>query len=95
MVIGVGELQLGIDGVFSLKEKRSVVKKIITRTRNKFNVAIAEVDDLDVLNRATIGISVVGNEAAHVNSCMDKVLNFIDALQVAEIIYDNFELVKW
>ena len=43
-------------------------------TRQKFNVAIAEVDDLDLWGKATIGIVCVSNDKAHANSILDKVL---------------------
>ena len=51
MVVGVCTVQLEIFGNESLKGKRSVVKPILARVRDHFNVAAAEVDDLDAWQR--------------------------------------------
>lgn len=95
MFVGVGTVQLGIGGAASLKEKRRVVKSIIQRVRNRFNVAIAEVDDQEVYTQATLGYSFVGNERAFVDSHMQKIANFIDELCLAEVVDDQFELIQW
>ena len=61
----------------SLKGKRQVLKSIISRVRNKFNVAVAEVDDNDVWQRATIGIAYISNNGRHTNEVLSKVVDFI------------------
>jgi uncharacterized protein YlxP (DUF503 family) len=63
----------------SLKDKRQVVKSLVEQTRRKFNVAIAEVDDLDLWQRATLGITTVANDSAHVNRVLDKVLDHLES----------------
>lgn len=62
----------------SLKGKRRVIKPIISRVANKFNVSVAEVDDLDLWQVATIGISCVSNDSRHANEILSKVVDFID-----------------
>lgn len=74
-----------IHDAFSLKEKRSVVRKVKDRVRNRFNVSIAEVGDNDTWNRAEIGLTLVSNDQRLVNSTLDKVFAFIDELNVAEV----------
>jgi len=63
----------------SLKDKRQVIKSLVETTRRKFNVSIAEVDDLDLWRRATLGIACVSNDSAHANRVLDKVLDTIEA----------------
>ena len=63
----------------SLKDKRQVVKSLVEQTRRKFNVAIAEVDDLDLWQRATLGITTVSNNSAHANRVLDKVLDHLES----------------
>jgi uncharacterized protein YlxP (DUF503 family) len=94
MVVGVCRLRLALYGVFSLKEKRGVLKRIIARVRNSFPVAIAEVAENDQLRSAAIGFSVVGNDGAHVNSVLDKVIDCIEDLNLAEIIDQHIELIS-
>ena len=61
----------------SLKGKRQVVKSITSRVRNKFNVAVAEVDDNDVWQLATIGICCISNSNRHTNEVLSRVVDFI------------------
>jgi uncharacterized protein len=92
MVIGVCSIDLRIPGNDSLKGKRSVVRKIKERIKNTFNVSVAEVEYLDKLQRAGLGVAVVSNEASHVHSTLSKVVNFIDRLYLAEIIDYHIEV---
>ena len=75
MVVGVLELTLAIPAA-SLKEKRGVVKRIVGRTRNKFNVSAAEVDELDNPGAAVLGIITVANDRKFINSVLNKIINF-------------------
>ena len=63
----------------SLKDKRHVVKSLVETTRRKFNVSIAEVDDLDLWRRATLGVAIVSNDSQHANRVLDKVLDFFES----------------
>ena len=78
MFVGVCRIVLDLHDNFSLKGKRSVVRRLVHRTRNKFNLSIAEVEDNDVLTRAVLGFSVVGNEKPFVNAVIDKVVDFVE-----------------
>lgn len=95
MVVGVCRIELGIPETGSLKGKRSVVKRIIGRTQQKFNVAIAEVDDLDLWQRATLGFAVVGNEQPFVNSMVNKILDYIENLELAELLNQDMEFLQY
>jgi uncharacterized protein YlxP (DUF503 family) len=77
MNIGVCTVNLRIPENMSLKGKRQVLKSIISRVRNKFNVAVAEVDDNDVWQLATIGICCISNNNRHTNEVLSKVVDFI------------------
>ena len=92
MILGFGTITFNLDQCHSLKEKRSIVKSIIARTRNTFNAGIAEVELNDVHQRAVIGFAFVGNDRRKINSDMDKMLEFIDKLSLAEIIDSQSEI---
>ena len=85
MVIGILEVTLAIPAA-TLKEKRSVLKRILNRCRNQFNVSAAEVEAQDHVSSGVIGFSTVGNDARHLRSRLDKLLNFIEDLYLAEIV---------
>jgi uncharacterized protein YlxP (DUF503 family) len=95
MVVGTGLIDLRIPESGSLKEKRSVLKRIIHRTQNEFNVSIAEVGENDVWRRARIGFSVVGNDRPTINAKIDHILRFIDRLDLAEVIRSRFEIMSY
>jgi uncharacterized protein YlxP (DUF503 family) len=92
MIVGVCTIDLRIPGIDSLKGKRSVVRRIKDRVKHTFNVSIAEVEDLDKLQRAGLGIALVSNDSSYVHSTLSKVVEFIDHLYVAEIIDYHIEL---
>jgi uncharacterized protein YlxP (DUF503 family) len=92
MVVGICTIDLRIPGNDSLKGKRSVIRKIKERVKNQFNVSIAEVEDLDKLQRVGLGVAFVSNDSGHVHSTLTKVVDFIDQMYLAEIIHFHIEL---
>jgi uncharacterized protein YlxP (DUF503 family) len=58
-VVGVLTLELRIEHAHSLKEKRHVVKSLKDRLRGKFNVSVAEIDDMDLHNSAVLAVALV------------------------------------
>lgn len=92
MVVGIARLVLLVPGAESLKEKRHALRKVIDRVKAKFNVSIAEVDGQDLWQRAVVGISAVGNERAFVQESLDKVIGFIEGLEVAQLVDRQMEL---
>ncbi len=77
MNVAVCKVKLRLPENLSLKGKRRVLKSITTRVRNKFNVSVAEVDDNDLWQLATLGISCVSNNNRHSNEVLSKVVDFI------------------
>lgn len=77
MIVGVLTAQLHMQGVNSLKEKRSIVKSLIGKLKSRFNVSIAEVDHQDNKASAVIGIAVVSNNNRFVNEQLDKIIDFM------------------
>ena len=86
MVVGVMELSLALYDNESLKDKRSVVKRVIHRTRATFNVAVAEVEDLDLSDRATLGVVAVGNDSRYVQGLLEKVEHFVERMALADVV---------
>jgi uncharacterized protein len=93
MVVGVCQVAFALPGNDSLKGKRSVVRRIVDRTRARFNVAVAEVDALDEHRRTVIGISVVSNDARHVNSMLDHITTFMAAQTDAVVLTRSLEIM--
>jgi uncharacterized protein YlxP (DUF503 family) len=94
MVAGLGIITFRLHDCRSLKGKRKVVKAIITRLRNNFNVSAAEVGSNDIYQRAEIGFALVGNDRKLINSKIDKIFNLADELGLAEIIESEMEIIN-
>ncbi len=95
MVVGVGIMIFRLHGVFSLKEKRRIVKSIIARLQNSFNISIAETGSNDVHERAEIGFSVTGNDRRVINSKMDKIFNMAEEMGLAEMTESEMEIINF
>ncbi|HCP60593.1 MAG TPA: DUF503 domain-containing protein [Dehalococcoidia bacterium] len=77
MNIGVCKIRLRLPENLSLKGKRRVLKSITSRISNKFNVSVAEVDDHDLWQLATLGVCCVSNNGRYTNQVLSKVVDFI------------------
>jgi uncharacterized protein YlxP (DUF503 family) len=77
MNIGVCRIRFRLPENSSLKGKRRVVKSVIARVRNKFDVSVAEVGDQDLWQLATLGVCCVSNDKRHTNEVLSKVVDFI------------------
>ena len=78
MHVGTCIVKLRLPENGSLKGKRQVSRSVIERVKNRFNVSIAEVEDQDLWQSLTLGISCVSNSAPHANEILSKVVNFIE-----------------
>jgi hypothetical protein len=93
MIVGTGLITLRLHDCCSLKGKRKVVKSMINRLRNNFNASVAEVGSNDIYQKAEIGFSLVGNDAALINSKIDKLFNMAEGLSLAEIVDTEMEII--
>ena len=94
MHVGVCKISFRLPENLSLKGKRRVLKSITTRVGNKFNVSVAEVDDQDLWQLATLGISCVSNDKRHANEVLSKVVGFItDSRFEVEILDYEIEIL--
>ncbi|MFD1018227.1 DUF503 domain-containing protein [Thalassobacillus hwangdonensis] len=68
----------------SLKEKRSVIKRVMTRMQNEFNVAVSELDHQNLWQRTTIGVVTIGSDRMSVERVIQQALAFIDSFPEIE-----------
>ena len=86
MLVALSAVDLRIPGCTSLKEKRHVVKSLQAGLRQKFNVAVAEVDHQDQWQRTTLAVSAVGGQGYHLKRVMHEVERFIERQPAVELI---------
>lgn len=95
MFIGVGRIRLHLPENQSLKGKRQVIKPIIARVQNQFNVAIAEVGDQDLWQSADLGICCISGDARHAAEMLAKVIAFVEGSRLdAELTDYETEIIS-
>lgn len=80
------QVKLRASWVHSLKEKRMVVKSLIAKLQNKFNISVAEISDQDIHQNIVIGIAGICHTSAQADSHIEEVIRFIEENTDAEII---------
>lgn len=88
MIIGACTIRLSIPFAHSLKEKRRVVRSVIARIRNQFNVSIAEVGANDYWQSATLGVTCVANSPEHVHGMLASVVSYIERTRLDANLVD-------
>lgn len=86
MKIFLMHVTLRASWVHSLKEKRMVVKSLVQRLKNKFNVSVSEIDEQDIHQTIVIGIAGIGGTSAQLDSTMENIITFIENNTDAELI---------
>jgi uncharacterized protein YlxP (DUF503 family) len=96
MNVGVCKLKLRLAENLSLKGKRQVIKPIIALIKNKYNVSIAEVEDNDLWQIATLGICFISNDAKYTDEVIASIINFINSGRFeVEIINQEVEIIPF
>ena len=76
--VGLCTLELDLGGVDSLKVKRAIIKSLLGRLRQQFNVAASEIADQDEYEVGVIAFATLSNSASHANSMVDTIINWIE-----------------
>lgn len=93
MTIGVVRVRLRLPSR-TLKEKRTIVKSVVERLRQRYNASVAEIDDLDDVATTTIAAAVISNDARHAAEQVQEIARAIQAWRLdAEVIEVETELV--
>ena len=86
MYVGVLELEIKIYEAFNLKDKRKVLKSVFDKVLRKYNFSCAEVENLEMINLASLGFSCVSNSYSHLEERLDSLIKFLDDDYRFEII---------
>lgn len=93
MHVAVVSFKLRLFGINSLKEKRSLIKKLINELRTKYNISISEVGMCDSKGWAEIGIAVVNSAKEVIDSTVEQISNALESTYGLEIV--EFEREGW
>ncbi|WP_457679981.1 DUF503 domain-containing protein [Thermovibrio sp.] len=92
-VIGYLEVELHIPHSHSLKEKRGVVKRVLERLRNKFNVSVSEIENQNSWQSSVIGIVAIGTSKKIVDATLEKSILFIEELYPGFVVSYHKEFI--
>ena len=91
MIVGSAECECIIYDAHSLKEKRAVLQRILTRMKQKFNLSVSETGHQDVWQRTAIGLAVVSSSKAAAERELQKALQFLDSFPEIERTITDIE----
>ncbi len=90
MIIGVLQVELSLPGSHSLKDKRRLVKSLLDRLHNQFNVAAAEIDAQDNHRHAHLAVTCVSSESRHANQILSHIMSAVE--REAEMVVVRYEM---
>lgn len=73
-------VEISIPHAQSLKDRRQVVRSLKDKLRHGFNVSVAELDDANLWNRATLGIAAISGSSAYLTGQMREVDDAVNRL---------------
>ena len=92
MIVGVLKLSLILAENHSLKGKRGVLKRVQARVAHQFNVSVAECGDQDLWQTALLGFAAVGSSREIVEATLNKIVEFVDGLGLAQVGESDTEI---
>jgi hypothetical protein len=93
MFIGVCTIEMHIPQSGSLKTKRQSLKSLKDRIRSRFNVSVAEIDDNDLWQKASLAVAAVSNDKSHLNQTLDHVLNLVRSVPDVSLLDYHIEIL--
>jgi len=93
MAVAVVQASLLVPGCRSLKDKRSVVKGLVERARNRFNASVAETGAQDLLQRAEIGAALVANDPRFAAAEAEALLSYLEGCPDVQVLDRQVEIL--
>ncbi|MEZ4291197.1 MAG: DUF503 domain-containing protein [Myxococcota bacterium] len=94
MIVGVAVVEIRVHESRSLKTKRGVVRSILGRVRNRFNVSASEVDGQGTWQRSVIGLSMTGGEEAPLRRALERAVEYVETMHLAEVVASEIEILR-
>jgi len=93
MTIGILKLVLFIHDSNSLKERRMVLNSLKARLRKNFNVAVAQIDDEDKWQKATLAVVGVSRDRKNLDSTLSNIVDFVERFHNLDLIDQETEMI--
>lgn len=93
MVIGVLELDLRLFSPNSLKDKRSLIRGLISRIRNNFNVSVSEIGYQDLGQRTLVGVALITGERSFAQRVLSKIMKFVEKERDVSLVDSKMQVL--
>src|SRR5258706_7955612 len=94
MIVGACVVELHVEAAQSLKAKRGVVRSIVRRVRNRFNLAVSEIGGQDTWQYLALGLAAAGADAASVRAGLERAGEFIEEVHLARVLSADIEGIE-
>lgn len=88
MVIGLLTVDLQVPASGSLKDKRQVIRSLVSRLRHEYNLSVAEVDHLDSWQLCTLAMVCVSGEGAQAQHVLQRVMGYVESHATEYLVLD-------
>ncbi|MGI6620008.1 MAG: DUF503 domain-containing protein [Bacillota bacterium] len=93
MVVAQCLVDIRLFRMTSLKEKRRVVKSLITRLQRSFGLSVAEVGSHDIWGRLVLGMAVVSNQGTHAREVLERAVSWIENNVDGQVIDFQIDII--
>jgi hypothetical protein len=94
MPVGLLTLELHLPDARSLKDKRQVLRSLKDRLRSHFNVAVAELDHLELWQRALVGVVTLSNDPHHLEESLQAVLAESERILGRDLVHSDLDVLE-
>ncbi len=94
MFVGILRIELHFPQSHSLKDKRQIIKSMLERTRARYNVSAAEIENRELWQRGSIGIACVGLAEGKIRDQLGRIAGGIWEAQAAEVLETEIEIIS-
>ncbi|MBS3811827.1 MAG: DUF503 domain-containing protein [Halanaerobiales bacterium] len=93
MLVAVITIDLQIPMAQSLKDKRRIIKSLTDKCKNRFNIAVAEVDNKDLWKNAKLGLVTIAGDGWYLERVINKIIKYIESFP--EINLYNYDITYY
>ncbi len=86
MVVGLLQIEMHLPYAQSLKDKRAILRSLKAQMRGRFNVAVVELDANEKWQRATVGVSTLGDHRTYVEGLLRQVTEWVEMTRLVNLI---------
>ena len=93
MFVGIIKIELRMNTVFSLKDKRKIVSSVKNKLAARFKISVSEVEDQKLYNSSVLGLSFVSLKRNHAVTKGQNIIRFMEDY-VSDVFHDYNMIIE-